>query len=97
MPNGRLFQLEIVAGKKRVPICLEVFEFEAVILPCTGVGWREDVLRFIRHKPVNNFVKKNLTLILPSTVKDCQPRLCNISETLALRLKLFETNRAALR
>ena len=53
MPNGRLFQLEIVAGKK------EVFEFEAVILPCTGVGWREDVLRFNRRKPVNNFVEKN--------------------------------------
>ena len=29
--------------------------------------------------------------------RDCQPRSCNISETLALRLKLFETNRAALR
>ena len=64
MPNGRLFQLEIVAGKKRVPnisitICLEVFEFEAVILPCTGVGWREDVLRFNQCESVNNFVKKN--------------------------------------
>ena len=63
MPNGRLFQLEIVAGKKRVPIwitiCLEVFEFEAVILPCMGVGWREDVLRFNRRESVNNFVKKN--------------------------------------
>ena len=51
--------------KKRIPIwitiCLEVFEFEAVILPCTGVGWREDVLRFITDaiESVNNFVKKN--------------------------------------
>ena len=61
MPNGRLFQLEIVAGK-RVPItiCLEVFEFEAVILPCTGVAWGEDVLRFNRRESVNNFVKKEL-------------------------------------
>ena len=41
-------------------ICLEVFEFEAVILPCTGVGWREDVLRFNRRESVNNFVKKKL-------------------------------------
>ena len=49
--------------KKRVPImlyesqfqiCLEVFEFEAVILPCTGVGWREDVLCFNRRESVNN-------------------------------------------
>ena len=40
-------------------ICLEVFEFEAVILPCTGVSWREDVLRFNRRESVNNFVKKN--------------------------------------
>ena len=37
--------------------CLEVFEF--VILPCTGVGWREDVLRFNRREPVNNFVGKD--------------------------------------
>ena len=52
MPNGRLFQLEIVAGKKYL------YEFEAVILPCTGVGWREDVLRFNRCESVNIFVKK---------------------------------------
>ena len=39
---------------------MEVFEFEAVILPCTGVGWREDVLRFNRRESVNNFVKKEL-------------------------------------
>ena len=49
--------------KKIVPIgitiCLEVFEFEAVIFPCTGVSWREDVLRFNRRESVNNFVKKN--------------------------------------
>ena len=42
-----------------VVVCLEVFEFKAVILPCTGVGWREDVLRFNRCESVNNFVKKN--------------------------------------
>ena len=63
MPNSRLFQLEIVAGKKEYlyesHFCLEVFEFEAVILPSTGVGWREDVLRFNRRESVNNFVKKN--------------------------------------
>ena len=28
-----------------------------MILPCTGVGWREDVLRFNRCVSVNNFVK----------------------------------------
>ena len=33
---------------------------EAVILPCTGVGWREDVLRFNRRESINNFVKKEL-------------------------------------
>ena len=27
-------------------------EFEAVILPCTGVGWHEDVLRFNRRESV---------------------------------------------
>ena len=37
-----------------------MFEFEAVILPCTGVGWREDVLHFNRRESVNNFVKKEL-------------------------------------
>ena len=36
-----------------------MFEFEAVILLCTGVSWREDVLRFNRRESVNNFVKKN--------------------------------------
>ena len=40
---------------------MDVFQFEAVILPCTGVGWREDVLRFNLRKPVNNFVKKKRT------------------------------------
>ena len=34
-------------------------EFEAVILPCTGVSWREDVLRFNRSETVNNFVEKD--------------------------------------
>ena len=42
-----------------ITICLEVFEFEAVILLCTGVSWREDVLRFNRRESFNNFVKKN--------------------------------------
>ena len=64
MPNGRLFQLEIVAGKKENLyesqfVWIEVFEFEAVILPCTGVSWREDVLRFNRRESVNNFVEKD--------------------------------------
>ena len=38
---------------------------------------------------------KRWSCLRPS--RDCQPSSCNISETLALRLKLFETNRAALR
>ena len=50
------------AWKKTVPIlitiCLEVFEFEALILPCTGVGRREDVLRFNRHE----FCRKGLNI-----------------------------------
>ena len=62
MPNGRLFQLEIVAGKKSTYMNHNFpggVEFEAVILPCTGVGLREDVLRFNRRESVNIFVKKN--------------------------------------
>ena len=85
MPNGRLFQLEIVAGKKkeylyesRFAWSLEVFEFQAVILPCTGVGWREDVLRFNRRKPVNNFVKKKLDVDLAF---DCQG-IANLSSSM---------------
>ena len=74
---------------------MEVFEFEFVILPCTGVGWREDVLRFNRRESVNNFEKRTKRLSCRRLSRDCQPRLCNIFETLALRLKLFETNRAA--
>ena len=30
-----------------------------VILPYTGVSWREDVLRFNRRESVNNFVQKD--------------------------------------
>ena len=41
-----------------------MFEFEAVILPCMGVGWREDVLSFNRRESVNNFVKKELDVDL---------------------------------
>ena len=59
--------------EKKIPIvydiiCLEVFEFEAV-LPCMRVGWREDVLRskLNRRESVNKFVEKDKTLILPST------------------------------
>ena len=37
----------------------EIFEFEAVILSCTGVGWRDDVLRFNRLESVNNFEEKD--------------------------------------
>ena len=45
---------------------MEVFEFEAVILPCTGVGWREDVLHFKRRESINNFEKKELNVDLAS-------------------------------
>ena len=45
-----------------------MFEFEAVILPCTGVGWREDVLRFNRRESVKNFVKKELDADLADDV-----------------------------
>ena len=41
-----------------------MFEFEAVILLCTGVSWREDVLRFNRRESANNFVKKELDVDL---------------------------------
>ena len=37
-----------------------MFEFEAVILPCTGVGWREDVLRFNRRKIIYASVSEML-------------------------------------
>ena len=57
-PEGRLGGLGPPGQREARPL-LEVFEFEAVILPCTGVGWREDVLRFNRRESVNNFEKKN--------------------------------------
>ena len=37
---------------------MEVFEFEAMILPCTGVSWCEDVPLFNQRESDNNFVKK---------------------------------------
>ena len=38
---------------------MEVFKFEAVILPCMGLSWREDILCFNRRESVNNFVYIN--------------------------------------
>ena len=46
-------------------------EFEAVILSCTRDGWREDVLRFNRREPVNNFVKTRKGLNVDLAF-DCQ-------------------------
>ena len=64
MPNGRLFQLEIVVGKKEYLYelqfawrCLNLKS--SMIFPCTRVGWLEDALRFNRRESVNNFVEKD--------------------------------------
>ena len=62
-----------------------MFEFEAVILPCTGVGWREDVLRFNRHESVNNFVKKELDVDLA----DDRKGIANLDHVTFLRHLLY--------